>query len=63
MEGRIVGLNCGYYSVLADGIIFKVKAKGAFRIRTIKPVVGDLVELDDTYFLINEVLPRNSYFS
>lgn len=61
MEGRIVGLNCGYYSVLADGIIFKVKAKGAFRIRTIKPVVGDLVELDDTYFLINEVHPRNSY--
>ena len=61
MEGRIVGLNCGYYSVLADGIIFKVKAKGAFRIKSIKPVVGDLVELDDTYFLINCVQPRTTY--
>ena len=61
MEGRIVGLNCGFYSVLADGIIFKVKAKGAFRIKTIKPVVGDKVELDDTYFIINTVYPRDTY--
>ena len=61
MEGRIVGLNCGFYSVLADGIIFKVKAKGAFRIKTIKPVVGDRVELDDTYFIINTVYPRDTY--
>ena len=61
MEGRIVGLNCGFYSVLADGVIFKVKAKGAFRIKSIKPVVGDLVELDDTYFIINSVSPRQSY--
>ena len=49
MEGRIVGLNCGYYSVLADGMIFKVKARGAFRNKSIKPVVGDRVELDETY--------------
>ena len=61
MVGRIVGLNCGYYSVLADGIIFKVKAKGAFRIKSIKQVVGDSVELDDTYFIINSVYPRDTY--
>ena len=61
MEGRIVGLNCGYYSVLADGMIFKVKARGAFRNKSIKPVVGDKVELDDTYFIINNVSPRDTY--
>lgn len=61
MEGRIVGLNCGFYSVLADGIIFKVKARGLFRNKQTKPVVGDLVELDDTYFIINSVHPRRSY--
>ena len=61
MEGRIVGLNCGYYSVLADGVIFKVKARGAFRTKSIKPVVGDKVELDDTYFIINVVYPRETY--
>ncbi len=61
MEGRIVGLNCGFYSVEADGIIFKVKARGAFRNGKTKPVVGDLVELDDAYYVINTVYPRSSY--
>ena len=61
MEGRIIGLNCGYYSVLSDGIIFKVKARGAFRNKSIKPVVGDRVELDDTYFIINSLYPRETY--
>ena len=61
MQGRIVGLNCGFYSVLADGIIFKVKARGAFRNTSSKPVVGDLVELDDVYFIINSIYPRDSY--
>ena len=61
MEGRIIGLNCGYYSVLSDGMIFKVKARGAFRNKSIKPVVGDKVELDDTYFVIISVYPRETY--
>ena len=61
MEGRIVGLNCGYYSVLADGVIFKVKARGVFRNKSMKPVVGDIVELDDTYFVINAIQDRLSY--
>ncbi len=61
MEGRIIGLNCGFYSVLADGMIFKVKARGAFRNKSVKPVVGDRVELDDTYFVINAVYDRETY--
>ena len=61
MVGRIIGLNCGYYSVLSDGMIFKVKARGAFRNKSIKPVVGDKVELDDTYFVIISVYPRETY--
>lgn len=61
MEGRIIGLNCGFYSVLADGIVFKVKARGAFRNKSVKPVVGDKVVLDDTYFIINSIYPRDTY--
>lgn len=61
MEGRIVGLNCGYYSVECDGVIYKVKARGAFRTQMMKPVVGDLVELDDEVFIINSLYPRSSY--
>ena len=61
MKGRIIGLNCGYYSVLSDGIVFKVKARGLFRNKSQKPVVGDLVELDDQYFVINMIYERQSY--
>lgn len=61
MRGRIVALSCGVYSVLSDGVIYKVSARGVFRSRHIKPVVGDLVELDDTYFVINYVDDRKNY--
>ena len=61
MEGRIIGLNCGFYSVESDGVIYRVKARGAFRSSSIKPVVGDNVELDDGYLIINNVYPRSSY--
>ena len=61
MKGRIIGLNCGYYSVLSDGTVFKVKARGLFRNKSQKPVVGDLVELDDQYFVINMIYERQSY--
>ena len=61
MKGRIVGLNCGFYSVEADGVLFKVKARGSFRKGNNKPVVGDLVELDDSFFVINTIYPRESY--
>ena len=62
MEGRIVGLNCGYYSVECDGVIYKVKARGAFRTQMMKPVVGDLVELDDEVFIINSLYPPLSVY-
>ena len=61
MTGRIVALNCGMYSVLADGIIYKVPARGSFRTKGIKPTVGDNVILDDDYLAIKEVLERHSY--
>ena len=61
MKGRIIGLNCGFYSVEADGVLFKVKSRGSFRKGNNKPVVGDLVELDDSFFVINTIYPRESY--
>lgn len=60
MDGRIVALSCGIYSVEADGVIYKVPARGLFRNKSIKPVVGDLVELDEINFVISEVKPRVS---
>ena len=61
MEGRIVALSCGIYSVEADSVIFKVPARGLFRSRNIKPIVGDKVLIDESSCVINHVFDRESY--
>lgn len=61
MEGRIVALSCGIYSVLADGIIFKVPARGLFRIKKTKPVVGDRVDVNEENCVITFIYERTSF--
>lgn len=60
MVGRIVGLTCGTYSVMVDDIIYRVPARGLFRNNKIKPLVGDIVDLDEINLVINNVHPRKS---
>lgn len=60
MEGIVVGLRCGVYSVLADGVIFQVPARGLFRKRGIKPTVGDKVLIDESFSMIIDVFDRTS---
>lgn len=60
MIGRIVALSCGVYSVEANGIIYRVPARGLFRNKNIKPIVGDKVELDEINLVITEVYTRVS---
>ena len=60
MDGRIVALSCGIYSVEANGIIYRVPARGLFRKDKIKPIVGDAVEIDEYNLVINEVKQRIS---
>lgn len=61
MIGKIVSLNCGNYSVNVDGVIYNAPARGKFRKTSIKPVVGDVVDLDKDDLVIKEVFPRSSY--
>ena len=61
MEGRIVALQCGIYSVLYDGELYSVPARGAFRNKHIKPVVGDLIELNESKDVIVAVKERTSF--
>ncbi len=61
MVGKIVSLNCGNYSVNVDGVIYNAPARGKFRKTSIKPVVGDVVDLDKDDLVIKEVFPRSSY--
>lgn len=51
MQGKIIKGIAGFYYVhCAHGKIYECKAKGIFRYKNIKPLVGDNVELD----IINE---------
>lgn len=49
------------YSVLCNGNMFNVPAKGLFRIKSSKPVVGDIVDIDEKNIVINEIHSRTSY--
>ncbi len=66
MTGRIVkGISGFYYVFVAGSGIYECKAKGAFRKQQIKPLVGDLVEinvLNEENHLGNvvEILPRKN---
>ena len=47
MQGKIIKGIAGFYYVhCAHGKIYECKAKGIFRYKNIKPLVGDNVELD-----------------
>ena len=61
MEGLIVALSCGVYSVSADGVIYQVTARGVFRNQGIKPVVGDRVDFNEETMVIEALYPRDSF--
>ena len=64
MTGKIIKGIAGFYYVhVVDTGVFECKAKGVFRNKKIKPLVGDNVRIDiidEQKFLgnITEVLPR-----
>ena len=66
MTGKILKGIAGFYYVYAAGSgIYECKAKGIFRKEKIKPLVGDLVEIEildekDMEANIVEILPRNN---
>ena len=40
MQGKIIKGIAGFYYVHANGVVYECKAKGVFRNRKIKPLVG-----------------------
>lgn len=65
VKGRIIKAYSGFYYVKADNNIYTCKARGVFKKDNIKPLVGDLVELEeltdkDVNGNIVAVLPRTS---
>ncbi|EEJ39840.1 ribosome small subunit-dependent GTPase A [Limosilactobacillus vaginalis] len=57
-QGIIQQSLSGFYDILADGEIYRTRARGNFRARKIKPIVGDRVEFENGYLL--HVLPRKN---
>ncbi|MCD8098494.1 MAG: ribosome small subunit-dependent GTPase A [Lachnospiraceae bacterium] len=66
MRGRIIkGIAGFYYVYVEDRGVYECKAKGIFRNRGLKPLVGDFVEIqalkeEDHSGNIEEILPRSS---
>ncbi|UQS83461.1 ribosome small subunit-dependent GTPase A [Bombilactobacillus thymidiniphilus] len=57
--GRIINSNSGFYYIqTADKKIVTTKARGNFRQRKIKPLVGDWVDFDNAYLL--NIHPRRN---
>lgn len=66
MTGRIIKGIAGFYYVYVEGRgTYECKAKGVFRNRKVKPLVGDLVEIEvldeeEQTGNMEEILPRKS---
>jgi ribosome biogenesis GTPase len=65
MQGKIIKGIAGFYYVYSSGEVYECKAKGSFRNRKVKPLVGDNVSitvLDEENKIgnIEELLPRTS---
>lgn len=66
MQGKIIkGIGGFYYIHVEHRGIYECKAKGVFRNRKVKPLVGDNVEIDvisetDKKGNIRDILPRKN---
>lgn len=64
LSGKIIkGIGGFYYIAAEDGVLYECKAKGVFRNKKIKPLVGDNVHIDildekNNLGNITEILPR-----
>ena len=45
-QGKIIKGIAGFYYVLVEEQLYECKAKGVFRNKKMKPLVGDNVEID-----------------
>ena len=69
MQGKIIkGIGGFYYIHVEDQGVYECKAKGIFRNRKVKPLVGDNVEIDiidegEKKGNIRNILPRKTNWS
>lgn len=59
MQGRIIKSISNDYTVLCENQTYICKGRGKLKFQNIKPMVGDIVELDND-LLISEIKPRKN---
>lgn len=59
MQGRIIKSISNDYTVLSGNEIYLCKGRGKLKYQNVKPMVGDIVELDEN-LLISEIIPRKN---
>ena len=62
MNGKVVSVIRGLYSVDVNGVIFNVQSRGSLRHMGSKPMVGDNVDIDEECCVINKVYDRKNSF-
>ncbi|MDR1101943.1 MAG: ribosome small subunit-dependent GTPase A [Clostridiales bacterium] len=60
MKGRIIKGVGGFYYVDAGDSIVECRARGKFRNKQIKPVIGDIVDISTANQTIEAILPRKN---
>lgn len=66
IKGRIIkGIGGFYYVKTADNTVFECKARGVFRKESIKPAIGDFVDIlvENNKGSIEKIYPRTSYLT
>ena len=63
-EGLIIRSISGFYTVKSGRELFECRARGIFRKKFAKPVVGDrvIVKHLENFNVIDEILPRKNFF-
>ena len=63
-KGLIVSSVSGFYKVKSGEDMFDCRARGIFRKKDQKPVVGDNVTIkqSENSYIITEILPRKNFF-
>ena len=63
-EGLIIRSVSGFYTVRSGGDLFECKARGIFRKKFDRPVVGDrvIIKCSENLNIIDKILPRKNFF-
>ena len=62
MKGRVIASSCGTYTIFGENKEkYNVSARGIFRKKNRKIVVGDIVDFDNEQNVINDVEDQKSF--